>query len=143
MQISCDDVAGDARCALSYRSATRRVAYRLAPSCRVVTSTSLACVWFTVQCGTVALYCSGESTRLTGHDYVTYMCVSQAPRYACALLNNVPLLFSYCSQILIYSSHGRWPCDIWRCRSLASGEVWSRATRHVTASESSLAERRV
>jgi hypothetical protein len=42
MQMSCDDLVGGAHCGPSCRSATQRVAYRVAPSYQVIAFASLA-----------------------------------------------------------------------------------------------------
>jgi hypothetical protein len=81
MQMSCDEVAGGARCTPSCRSTTRRVVYRVAPSCRVIASASLAHVQSITQFSTVALYYSDESARLAGHDYAACLRILQVPRY--------------------------------------------------------------
>jgi hypothetical protein len=134
MQMSCDDVAGGVQCAPPCQSATQCVAYHLASSCRVIAYISLARVWSAMQCGTVALYYSGESTHLAGHDYVACPHALLAPRYARSLLGNArTLLFSRCSQILLYSSLADSRRTHGGARALSSGKARSGAVGRMAA----------
>jgi hypothetical protein len=88
------------------------------------------------------LYCSEDFAHLVGHDYAIYPRASQVPRYTHALLGNAwTLLFSRCSQILLYSSLTDTYGTCGDVGALLSGEVGSGAAGHMAALEPSRVRR--